>query len=131
MRPRLSADGLCSFGLDLSEGELRALCDCTPFGTDALKAVDAARQLGFPDTAKYNLLPSELEVLINDGHCPIAFLGLAPIDGFDEQHAVVIVEMNESAVVVYDPLYGERTLPRDVFEAAWALQLNLSILVRL
>ena len=120
---------LGSFGLDLAESELRALCDCTAFGTDALKAVDAARQLGFPHTAKYNLLPDELEALVKDGHYPIAFLGLAPIDGFDEQHAMVVIEMSESAVVVYDPLYGERTLPRDIFQTAWALQLHLTILV--
>ena len=120
---------LGSLGLDLTESELRTLCDCTAFGTDALKAVEAARQLGFPNTTKHNLLLSELETLVKDGHYPIAFLGLAPIDGFDEQHTVVVIEMSESAVVVYDPLYGERTLPRDIFNAAWGLQLNLTILV--
>jgi hypothetical protein len=38
---------LAHLGLTLTETELRTLCDCTPFGTDALKAVDAVRQLGF------------------------------------------------------------------------------------
>ncbi len=120
---------LGSFGFDLEEERLRALCDCTVFGTDALKAVDAARQLGFPATAKYNLLINELETLVEDGHHPIAFLNLAPIDGLDEQHAVIVVEMNERAVVVFDPLFGERTLPRDIFQTAWGLQLYLTILV--
>ena len=51
---------LSSPGLDVPEAELRARCDCTAFGTDALKAVDAVRQLGFPGTAKYNLSLDEL-----------------------------------------------------------------------
>jgi ABC-type bacteriocin/lantibiotic exporter with double-glycine peptidase domain len=34
---------LSSFGLEISETELRDRCDCNPFGTDALKAVDMAR----------------------------------------------------------------------------------------
>ena len=34
---------LSGFGLELTEAELRTLCDCTPLGTEALKAVDAAR----------------------------------------------------------------------------------------
>ncbi len=47
---------LGSFGLELPEAELRARCDCTPaFGMDALIVVEAARQLGFPLTAKHNL----------------------------------------------------------------------------
>jgi predicted double-glycine peptidase len=64
-------------------------------------------------------LINELETLVEDGHYPIAFLNLAPIDGFDEQHAVVVIEMNDRAVMVFDPLYGERMLPRDIFQAAW------------
>jgi|GEM_PF-6321722 len=34
---------LSSFGLDIAEAELRVRCDCTVFGTDALKSVDTAR----------------------------------------------------------------------------------------
>jgi len=120
---------LAGFGLDVEEERLRALCDCTAFGTDALKTVDAARGLGFPATAKYNFTINELEALVKDGFCPIAFLNLAPIDGLDEQHAVVVVEMSEHSVEVLDPLFGERTLPRDIFLAAWGLQLHLIVLV--
>lgn len=47
---------LGSFGLEITESELRARCDCTPFnGTNALQAVDAARELGFAGTTKHNL----------------------------------------------------------------------------
>ena len=37
---------LGSFGVDISESELCTRCDCTPYGTNALMAVDAARALG-------------------------------------------------------------------------------------
>lgn len=32
-------------------------------------------------------------------------------------------------VVVYDPLYGERTLSRETFRTAWALMRNVAVLV--
>ena len=120
---------LAGFGLDLSEAELRTLCDCTAFGTDALKAVDAVRQLGFPQTAKYTLSINELETLVAGGHYPIAFVNLGPIDGIDDEHALVITEMSHTEISVYDPLQGERILSRDTFCAAWAMMHNLVILV--
>lgn len=54
---RLTADTalLSRFGLELTEAELRTLCDCTPLGTEALKAVNAARQLGWTKTVKLTL----------------------------------------------------------------------------
>ena len=36
---------LASFGLILSEVDLREQCDCTPFETDALQAADAVSKL--------------------------------------------------------------------------------------
>ena len=42
---------LSGFGLDLSEAELGARCDCTVFGTDAFQTVNALRELGFPRRA--------------------------------------------------------------------------------
>ncbi|MBD2772913.1 cysteine peptidase family C39 domain-containing protein [Iningainema tapete] len=42
---------LSAFEVDISEAQLRELCDCTPFGTEALKAVDAVRELGFSSAA--------------------------------------------------------------------------------
>jgi len=71
---------LSGFGLDVSEAELRALCDCTPFGTEALKAVDAVRKLGFPKTAKWTLSVDELKTQVNSGFYPIVFINLLPID---------------------------------------------------
>ena len=61
---------LGSFGVDISESELRTRCDCTPYGTDALMAVDAARALGFVKTAKYTLSLEELKTVVTAGPCP-------------------------------------------------------------
>ena len=111
---------LGSCGVDISERELRARCDCTPYGTDALMAVDAARALGFVKTAKYTLTLEELKTVVTDGHYPIVCVDLHPIDGLYDIHAMVVVDMSEQEVVVLDPLQGERQLPLYVFTAAWA-----------
>lgn len=118
------------FDLDISEAELRDLCDCNPFGTEALKAVDAVRKLGFPKTAKWTLSIYELVTQVNSGCYPIVFINLLPIDGIKVGHAVVVLAINQANVSFYDPLQGERILPRSTFDTAWAMMHNLSILVR-
>lgn len=121
---------LGSFGLELSEVELRTLCDCTPFGTEALKAVDAARQLGFAQTVKHTLSAHELEVQVRQAVYPIAFVNTLPIDGIKGGHAVVVVDIDQDGVSVYDPLRGQRLLPRTTFDTAWAMMHNVAILVQ-
>ena len=118
-----------STGVDISENELNARCDCTPYGTDALMAVDAVRALEFVKTANYTLSLAELRTVVTDGHCPIVFVDLNPIDGLDAIHAMVVVEVSEQEVVVLDPLQGERRFPVYVFTAAWARRHNLALLV--
>jgi ABC-type bacteriocin/lantibiotic exporter with double-glycine peptidase domain len=118
------------FGLDLSEDELRMACDCTPLGTDALKAIDAARQLGLAGTAKHTITIEELFALVVAGHYPIVFVSLSPIDGIGGTHALVVVDAQPSAVTVFDPLKGERALPLQAFITAWALRHNLAIIVK-
>lgn len=119
-----------AFGLEITESELRTRCNCTPFnGTTALQAVDAARELGFTGTTKHNLSLEELRELIADGYFPIVFVNLRPIDGVTESHAIVILSVGDQEVVVIDPLSGERTLPLRVFDSAWTMALNLTILV--
>ena len=120
---------LGNFGVDISESALRTRCDCTPYGTDALMAVDAARALGFVKTAKYTLTLEELKTVVRSGHCPIVFVDLNPIDGLDAIHAMVVVDVSEQEIVVLDPLQGERRLPVYVFTAAWAKRHNLAMLV--
>ena len=120
---------LSSFGVETMEADLRAMCDTIMSGTDALKAVEAARQLGFPGTGKHNLDLDELRALVDDGHFPIVYVNLYPIDGSYERHALVVVEISDEAAIVLDPMRGECRLPIETFCAAWRIQRNLTILV--
>lgn len=121
---------LSSFGIDIAEADLRVRCDCTVFGTDALKTVDAARQLGFNGTAKHTLSLPEIENLLSRGHYPVVLVDLRPIDGIRSTHAMVVIGMTASAVNVYDPARGERVISRRSFLAAWTIQNNLAIIVQ-
>lgn len=116
-------------GMDVSEADIRAACDSTPAGTDALQAVDAARGYGFQQTAKHTLTFEELTALVEGGIYPIVFVSLKPIDGVRDTHALVITEINERLVIAHDPLRGERALPKQTFLTAWALRCYLAIIV--
>lgn len=121
---------LAAFGVDVSEADLRAACDCTLAGTDSLQAVDAARAYGFKHSARYTLTLEELTALVEGGGYPIVYVSLKPIDGVRDTHALVVTEIGEQNVTVYDPLQGERILPRQTFSTAWALRHNLTIIVQ-
>jgi ABC-type bacteriocin/lantibiotic exporter with double-glycine peptidase domain len=121
---------LATFGLTFSEVNLREACDCTPFGTEALQAVDAVRRLGFVNTVKGT---SSIEELINQldlGQYPIAFINLLPIDGIKIAHAIVVMDIDSDWIKVCDPLQGDRILPRSTFEVAWRMMRNLVILIQ-
>lgn len=121
---------LSGFDLALTEERLRELCDCNPlFGTDAMRAVEATRGLGFPGTAKYTLSYEELYRLVEDDKYPIVYLSLEAIGGTEESHSVVVIEAGDNAVMVYDPLHGERRISRQSFSTAWAARRNLVILI--
>ena len=121
---------LAGLGLDLTEERLRELCDCSPlFGTEAMRAVEAARGLGFAGTAKYTLRYDELRGLVEGGRYPVAYVSLEAIGGTEESHAVVVVGADDESVTVYDPLHGERRLSRQSFATGWAARRNLVILV--
>ena len=120
---------LGSFGVDIAESALRTRCDCAPYGTDALMAVDAARALGFIKTAKYTLSLEELQTVVKGGHHPIVFVDLNPLDGLDAIHAMVVIDVSEQEIVVMDPLQGERRFLLYVFTAAWARRHNRTLLV--
>jgi len=121
---------LASFGLDIAEATLRTLCDCTMFGTEALKAVDAVRQLGFVQTTKQTLSMEELTLQVRRQGFPIAFVSTLPLDGQRGAHAVVVIDVDQSHVTVADPLYGERIVPHTTFTTAWAMMHNLTILIQ-
>ena len=119
-----------AFGVDVSEADLRAACDCTLAGTDSLQAVDAARSYGFQQSARYTLTLEELSTLVEGGSHPIVYVSLKPIDGVRGTHSLVVTSISEQAVTVYDPLQGERILPRQTFSTACALRHNLTIIIQ-
>jgi ABC-type bacteriocin/lantibiotic exporter with double-glycine peptidase domain len=121
---------LLSLGHDIEESRLRALCDCTVFGTNAVQAIPALRELGFRRTQKHTLRLDELSAEVTRGVLPIAFVSTLLIDGVKGEHALIVLGISVTEVTVYDPLRGERILPLGSFEAAWAIMHNLTILVR-
>ena len=121
---------LASLGHEVAEVTLRTLCDCTVFGTEALKAVDAMRQLGFTRTTKQTCTMEELSQQLQGGHWPIVVVNMLPITGQRNAHAVVVVEVGSAQLTVNDPLDGERVLPQTTFLMAWAMMHNLTLLIQ-
>jgi ABC-type bacteriocin/lantibiotic exporter with double-glycine peptidase domain len=117
------------FDLSVSEAELRSRCDCTIFGVDAPYAVDVARQFGFAKTDIQNLSPDDLQDLLAEGLYPIVYVSLLPIDGREGTQSLVALEIEDEAVIVYDPDQGERLLTWNAFLKAWELKRNLAIIV--
>jgi ABC-type bacteriocin/lantibiotic exporter with double-glycine peptidase domain len=123
---------LGSFGLEMNEGQLRSLTDCTPLGTDAFQIIEASRQLGFTSSRKYTLSSvEELARLLDEGLFPIVYVDLWPIRGGQsgQFHSLVVVGIERENVTVLDPLVGEINLTRDEFQAAWAEMRFLTIVI--
>ena len=120
---------LGGLGLEITEAELRNLCDTTILGTDAFKAIEAARTLGFAASGKHNLQLADLKPLVDAACFPIVLVSLRPISGEYERHALVAVEIVDEAVTFYDPLLGEITQPLNVFIEAWRSQRNLALVI--
>lgn len=121
---------LARLGREVTEATIRTVCDCTVFGTEALKAVDAMRQLGFPGTTKQTCTLEQLREQLHRGHWPIVFVNTLPITGQRNAHAVVVVDVGSAQCTVYDPLDGERVLPQATFLTAWAMMHNLTLLIQ-
>jgi ABC-type bacteriocin/lantibiotic exporter with double-glycine peptidase domain len=120
---------LAGLGVDRTEAVLRQMCDCTMLGTDALNAVDAARQLGFPLAHKENLAIAQLTSVLRSGCFPIVYVNLGLIDGEAGIHAMIVIAADAQYVQVYDPLVGERQLEKGLFDAAWGMTNRLTILI--
>jgi ABC-type bacteriocin/lantibiotic exporter with double-glycine peptidase domain len=117
------------WGVDRAEPLLRQMCDCTMLGTDALNAVDAARQLGFPLAHKENLTITQLTNVLQSGCFPIVYVNLLLIEAVAGIHAMVVIAADDRYVQVYDPLVGERQLEKMMFDAAWGMTNRLTILI--
>ena len=72
---------------------------------------------------------NELTNLVSQGHSPIVFVEMYPIDGIYQVHALVVLSISEFAVQVYAPAKSERLIPRDIFHVAWKLRHRLTVIV--
>ena len=117
------------FGLEVPEAELRHACDSTDLGTGALAALDVARHYGFAQTGKHTLTIEELAGVAAAAKYPIVLVNLWPIEQIREYHALVILAVNDTDVLVLDPAQGERLIPRPNFEAGWARRDHLTIII--
>lgn len=123
---------LSALGVDVEEGRLRQMTDCSPFGTEAFQVLEAARQLGFLASRKDTLASVEdLESVMADGAFPIVYVDLCPLPGeqSSQPHALVVVAINPEQVAVLDPLVGERSLPRHDFQTIWAAMRFLTLVI--
>lgn len=120
---------LSGYGLDLPEDDLRLLCETNGLGAEVGKAVTVVQQLGFPRTTKTTLTADKLTSLVARQTFPIVFVEMSLLDGIKGTHTLVVTGMSDQTLVVYDPLCGERLLPRQIFNTAWALQRNLALVI--
>ena len=123
---------LAALGTPMAEERLRVLTDCSPLGTDAFRLVEAARHLGFPASRKYTLASlDELTTMLAEGHFPIVYVDLWPLQGgwCGQYHAMVVIDLDADQVTVLDPLHGERRIPREDFQEAWSAMRFLTIVI--
>jgi ABC-type bacteriocin/lantibiotic exporter with double-glycine peptidase domain len=123
---------LAALGRPMAEEPLRVLTDCSPLGTDAFHLVEAARQLGFLASRKYTLASlDELATMLAEGHLPIVYVDLGPLQGgwSGQYHAMVVIDLDADQVTVLDPLHGERRVPREEFQVAWSAMRFLTIVI--
>lgn len=124
---------LAMLGIQLDEAQLRDLTDCSPLGTDAFQLIEAARHLGLTTSRKYTLETlEELTALIEEGVFPIVYVDMWPLRGglSGQNHALVEVAVDLETVSVLDPLVGERNIPREDFQVAWAEMSFLTLMIR-
>ena len=93
---------LAALGTFKTEEELRLLSQCTEEGTLPKDLVDAAKQLGFDARLeKYSDL-DKLKLELDASHYPIVSLRVRSSPNVS-RHVVVVVEISESGILVFDP----------------------------
>jgi ABC-type bacteriocin/lantibiotic exporter with double-glycine peptidase domain len=123
-------------GVVRTEEELRVLTDSAfdsshyPGGAEARRVVDAARQLGFVNTSRNNLTLQELVAVLIQGGFPIVQIAIRLLPNTPVQaHAVVIIEINDRGVLMFDPARGKVVHTQEEFDQMWQRQRGLTILI--
>jgi predicted double-glycine peptidase len=123
---------LDALGVSKTEAQIREDSRCTSEeGTDPDDLLAAARKYGFTRSIKvYYLSFNQLRKQLQEGHHPIVYLlvSLLP-DTQPEKHSVIVFEIDRKGVHVLDPIRGELTIPRGLFEEQWEDMRRVTIVV--
>lgn len=115
---------LASCNFDISEFDLRNLCECDETGVEVKKAVKAVETLGF-DYDKVNLTFEELKEYVLSKLNPIVFLRFN--SQAEYSHAVVVYKISKEKIYVLDPGIGERAFQINDFTEIWSRGLTIII----
>lgn len=113
-----------AYGFEISEAELRNLCECDETGTTPSKAVQAAIECGF-EANKAQLSFEELKFLVLQDIVPIVFITINAEATYS--HAVVIYEISKEKIIALDPENGEREFYIEDFVENWSRGLTIIV----
>jgi ABC-type bacteriocin/lantibiotic exporter with double-glycine peptidase domain len=110
---------LAQHDISVTEEELGHSARFEGYGIHIEEVVRLAHQFGLRAEIQ-GLDLAAVSGLLARGNFPIVFVDRAPIDGEFAIHTVIPVRVNRKSVVCLDPLFGERRIPRKLFERASA-----------
>lgn len=115
---------LAFLGFEISELDLRSLCECRGDGTPPSNAVKAVIECGF-DAYEANLELNELQDLISESITPIVFVKAN--ENANYSHAIVIYEIAKEKIYALDPAVGESEFDTNQFMEIWSRGLTIII----
>lgn len=115
---------LASLNYEISEPELRCLCECDETGTSPSKAVAAAIECGF-DAYQANLTFEELKELVAQHIMPIVFIRISEEAIYS--HAIVVYKISSTKVFAIDPENGESKIDINKFTERWSRGLTIIV----
>ena len=121
---------LATLGVFKTEEELRRLTRSNEEGTVPEELADAAKQLSLETRLETYFNLDKLKLELDSGHYPIVFLRVRSAPNISV-HAVVVVEISESEVVVLDPdpQWQEYHYPKLVMWRQWTDERRRVILI--
>jgi predicted double-glycine peptidase len=108
---------LAARDFEISEFDLRTLCECDEMGARFSRGVKAVIELGF-DSYVANLNIEELKELVSKNLNPI--VSFRQNENVEYSHAVVIFKIAKGKIYFQDPAIGEREMEIDLFVKNWS-----------
>ncbi|MDQ6787231.1 MAG: cysteine peptidase family C39 domain-containing protein [Acidobacteriota bacterium] len=115
---------LASYKFEISETELRNLCECDETGTSPSNAVKAVIECGF-QAYRAELSFEELEDLLRRNITPIVFTRVSQNTHYS--HAVIVYKITKEKVFVLDPTNGEQEFRINDFVEIWSRGLTIIV----